>query len=195
MLHYAPQILRDFDGFWGKGAFEDGDGLFGFGVSAHKYVKGCKISFRPGVDAYVRFRQNGHAGYSPDRGEVMQVDVQQGGPAFVNAVAQGALHEFKIVKSFGPPEIQDQVGASEFDAVSFNKMIVGNAGSRNMAVFRPGLIAGSLVHRADIVTYRSSFFFHPLGPPFKYGRQVSKKTPLERQQGHNKTDAIYSNAS
>ena len=60
--------------------------------------------------------------------EMMHMDMQQRRTACVDGLAEGRLDEGGIVEVAGTPKVEQQVTASEFDAVSLDKIIMLDGG-------------------------------------------------------------------
>ena len=67
--------------------------------------------------------QNGNTTDSAVGCEVVQMDVQQRGCAFLDAGPHGGFHSFEAVKIAGIPQINNEVRSSENFAITMNEVI------------------------------------------------------------------------
>jgi len=121
----------------GKGLLQNADGLFGFGIAAHEDVEGREIPFGPGMHADVGFCQDRYPGYASVWKKMVQVDVQKGCLAFMDAFTQCGFHDFQIVQVFGAPQVDDEVCSGEKDTVPFYEVVLSLANDIDLVVCRP----------------------------------------------------------
>jgi len=97
-----------------KRLFEYRDSLLGLRVTAHKHIKRGITSLWPGMHTDVRFREDGDTGNTAVGGEMMQMDMQQGCAGDLNGFPELSFHQFQVIKMTGAPEVEYQMGSSEF---------------------------------------------------------------------------------
>ena len=106
-------------------ALQDRAGILRLGIAAHEDIKCRKVSFRPGVNTDMGFGQDCDTGDAAARGEVMQMDVQQGCSADSYRFAHRCFHMIKIIKPGSFPQIQDDMRTSELLTITDDEMIFG----------------------------------------------------------------------
>jgi hypothetical protein len=87
----------------------------------------------------VGFGQHGNPGDASIGGEVVQVNVKQGGAALVDTLPQRFLHPLQIIQMPGAPKVQKQVSAGILNAVPLNKVVGAFTILAWVMVFRPTL--------------------------------------------------------
>lgn len=108
-LSQAAQLFTHSDAGWFECSFENGHSSFRLRITTHEYIERRIAALWPGVYADVRFCEYGNTGDAAIRGEMMHVDVQEGGTAFFYAFAEGGFHDIQFSKVLSAPEIDQQV--------------------------------------------------------------------------------------
>jgi hypothetical protein len=160
----ASQMFDYRYGFRSKGLFQFLYGEFGPGVATHENIEGGEAVLRPGVDADVGFGEHGDPGKTSAGRKAMQMNVQQGGPGFLDTGFQNAFHQNGIIQFASAPEIQNQVLAGIDSIVVSDKMIFGASTRLLVNIFGPSIIGVNFVEFDKIAASCNALRGHRVAP-------------------------------